>query len=267
MIAGSSTVFGIGASADRHTLASRHSRWRTIRAACRGSISAQAQLQLHAGDDPVLAQPAITLPKCEGDRAVLRFQRPGPGAVAEAPAGRSTAPFFMCNDFFDAMGARKQSRFSSWFQSGRKASSRTDEIPTLDEQIDYAARLVLRNLANWRAMAQDMGAELTFVLQPLANWVRRTEPGRRSPLHRTGEERPVRRKLRRHSGGRRLPRLSGPARRRGARPRRAVHRYRAANSRKHTKGFLAVRRPDPLYGSGPRLDGKSIAENAFAREG
>ena len=47
-------------------------------------------------------------------------------------------------------------------------------MPSLDGQIDYAFQLTLRNLANWQAMCVQMGVPLTFVLQPLANWVRET---------------------------------------------------------------------------------------------
>jgi hypothetical protein len=44
----------------------------------------------------------------------------------------------------------------------------------MEEQIDYAANLTLQHLDIWRALAADMGAKLTFILQPLAGWVRET---------------------------------------------------------------------------------------------
>ncbi|PTW60620.1 hypothetical protein C8N35_104245 [Breoghania corrubedonensis] len=170
VIAGSSTVFGIGASADRHTLASRLSEndpravpW--INFGGRSFNSTQEMILFSLNRQH--------LPKV---KEIVLFSGFNDLGLARLPARlrQEHGAFFMCNDFFDAMGGRKQSRFSSWFGGGRKAAEEEGKTPTHDEQIDYAARLVLRNLANWRAMANDMGAELTFVLQPLANWVRKT---------------------------------------------------------------------------------------------
>lgn len=42
----------------------------------------------------------------------------------------------------------------------------------MDEQVSYATDLTLRHLDVWRVLADDMGARLTYVLQPLAGWVR-----------------------------------------------------------------------------------------------
>ena len=170
VIAGSSTVFGIGASGDRHTLASRLSEtdprglpW--INFGGRSFNSTQEMI--------LFALNRHHLPRV---KEIVLFSGFNDLGLARLPKRlrQEHGAFFMCNDFFDAMGARKQSRFSSWFQSARKAAAAADDVPTLEEQIDQAARLVLRNLANWRAMAHDLGAELTFVLQPLANWVRKT---------------------------------------------------------------------------------------------
>jgi hypothetical protein len=77
----------------------------------------------------------------------------------------------MCRDFFDAMTKKKPSSFTTWF---RRSTDPLEILPTIDEQIDYAADLTLRHLDVWRALAADMGAKLTFALQPLANWVRST---------------------------------------------------------------------------------------------
>ncbi|MFB7504361.1 hypothetical protein [Streptomyces broussonetiae] len=45
-------------------------------------------------------------------------------------------------------------------------------MPDLDGQLTAAVELTLRHLDTWRLLAEGLGARLTFVLQPLAPWVR-----------------------------------------------------------------------------------------------
>jgi lysophospholipase L1-like esterase len=45
-------------------------------------------------------------------------------------------------------------------------------VLTLDEQIGIASSLTLRHLDTWRLFADALNARLTYVLQPLATWVR-----------------------------------------------------------------------------------------------
>lgn len=166
VLAGSSTVFGIGASEDRYTLAScltekegKDVRWINFGGRSFNSTQEMILFSLYRHQLPQV------------DRIVL-FSGFNDLGLARLPKRLRLdhGAFFMCNDFYDAMKKKKQSRFSNWFQT--KTAQAEDDIPSLNEQIDYAAALTLRNLSNWSAMAVDMGAKLTFVLQPLANWVR-----------------------------------------------------------------------------------------------
>jgi len=45
-------------------------------------------------------------------------------------------------------------------------------VPELTEQITLATELTIRHLETWQVFAAAIGARLTFVLQPLATWVR-----------------------------------------------------------------------------------------------
>lgn len=171
LIAGSSTVFGIGASADRHTLASRLTEndprpepWVNFGGRSFNSTQELMLFVLHRHK----------LPKVE---EIVLFSGFNDLGLARLPASMRMehGAFFMCRDFFDAMRKKKQSPFTTWFRSRNgRGGGEDDEAPEIDEQIAYAADLTLRHLDVWRALADDMGAKLTFVLQPLSNWVRET---------------------------------------------------------------------------------------------
>ncbi|KDA92066.1 SGNH/GDSL hydrolase family protein [Pantoea agglomerans] len=169
LLAGSSTVFGIGASADCHTLSSRLSEnqcdttpW--INFGGRSFNSTQEMI--------LFSLNRHLLPRVEEVVLMSGFNDLG---LARLPVRlrQDHGAFFMCNDYYDALDKAREGHFFNWF--GRKKPAPVDnEIPSLNEQIDYATSLLRRNLANWNALCKDMQAPLTFVLQPLANWVRET---------------------------------------------------------------------------------------------
>ena len=165
LIVGSSTVFGIGASADRHTLASRLTEndsrpavWLNFGGRSFNSSQELILFTLHRH----------RLPKVEEIVLFSGFNNLG---LARLPAQlrMEHGAFFLCREFFDAMGKKKPSTFGTWFRRGNDVA---EVVPSMEEQLDYAADVTLRHLDIWRALAKDMGAKLTFILQPLANWVR-----------------------------------------------------------------------------------------------
>lgn len=169
VIAGSSTVFGIGASGDQNSLPSRMSAHTSdatpwINFGARSFNSTQEMI--------LFSLQRHRLPKVKSVVLMSGFNDLGLARLPERLRQEHGA-FFMCKDFFDAMGQKKQSRFSKWLGSTKGLDS-FGKVPSLDGQIDYAVQLTLRNLANWQAMCVQMGVPLTFVLQPLANWVRET---------------------------------------------------------------------------------------------
>lgn len=169
VIAGSSTVFGIGASADRHTLASRMTEndsrsvpWVNFGGRSFNSTQEMILFSLHRHHLPKVDE--VVLLSGFNDLGLARLPK---------RLRLEHGAFFMCNEFYDAVQKKKPSRFSQWFNGGKSQGS-NDQVPSLEEQIEYACELTLRNLANWRAMCVDIDAKLTFILQPLANWVRQT---------------------------------------------------------------------------------------------
>ncbi|NOR63984.1 MAG: SGNH/GDSL hydrolase family protein [Rhodobacteraceae bacterium] len=169
LLAGSSTAFGIGASSDKHTIASRLTEidprgdpWLNFGGRSFNSTQEMIQFSLHRH----------MLPKLDEVVLLSGFNDLGLARLPEHLKQEHGA-FFMCNEFYNAMQGQKPSLFSRWFQDGAFDVG-TQEIPTLEEQIDYAVERTLRNLTNWRAMCRDMNAKLTYVLQPLESWVRET---------------------------------------------------------------------------------------------
>jgi lysophospholipase L1-like esterase len=173
VLAGSSTVFGIGASADRHTLASRMTArdprgdaWMNFGGRSFNSVQ---ELMLFALNRHLL--PPV--------REIVLFSGFNNLGLARLPPSLrgDHGAFFLCRDFFSAMESAKAAGVQRWL---KRRGARADEAsgaeapPALAEQIAYAVDLTLRHLSVWRALAADCGAKLTFVLQPLSGWVRET---------------------------------------------------------------------------------------------
>jgi hypothetical protein len=62
----------------------------------------------------------------------------------------------------------KQGRHGAFFDCGPAP----DVVPPPERRVAHAAELTLRHLGAWKTLADGLGARLSFVLQPLAPWVR-----------------------------------------------------------------------------------------------
>ncbi|WP_436736414.1 Inducer of phenazine A [Streptomyces sp. BBFR102] len=62
----------------------------------------------------------------------------------------------------------KQGRHGAFFDCGPAP----DGIPSTARRVEHATDLTLRHLGGWKRLADGLGAQLTFALQPLAPWVR-----------------------------------------------------------------------------------------------
>lgn len=167
ILAGSSTAFGIGASADRWTLPSclaendsRQEPWLNFGGR---SFNSTQELML-------MVLNRHLLPKVKEIVLFSGFNNLG---LARMPAEQRLdhGAFFNCNEFFDAFEIEEEGGIKNWFKSNKKVVE--PQVPSMPEQIDYAADLTLRHLDVWRILANEMGAKLTFVLQPLSEWVRK----------------------------------------------------------------------------------------------
>lgn len=171
LLAGSSTVFGIGASADRWTLSSRLSEndrrgapWLNF-----GGRSFNSTQELI-----LFALYRHLLPKIDEIVLFSGFNNLG---LARQPSQNRLehGAFFNYNQFFDVFRPELAERRKGWSLLGRRDAEDAppEPPPSLDAQIEYAADLTLRHLSGWRALAADLGVtKLTFILQPLAGWIR-----------------------------------------------------------------------------------------------
>ncbi len=176
LLAGSSTVFGIGASADKWTLPSRLSEndsrpepWLNYGGRSFNSTQELLLLMLYRH----------LLPEVKEIVLFSGFNNLGLARLPASLRGDSGA-FFNCREFFDALAPRDKRQQGMFGLAKRlvgveEAHEEEDTSGmTLAQQIDYAARLTLQHVRTWNAVAKDMGAKLTFVLQPLSGWVRPT---------------------------------------------------------------------------------------------
>ena len=170
LLAGSSTVFGIGASADRWTLAS-----------CLGENDSRPEPWLNFGGRSFNSTQELLLlvlnrhlmPPVKEIVLFSGFNNLGLARLPTKLRGEHGA-FFNCRDFFDALGPSKPTSLKDMGLRllGVADDESDDAPPSIDAQIRYAADLTLQHLHIWHLLAQDLGATLTYVLQPLSGWVR-----------------------------------------------------------------------------------------------
>jgi hypothetical protein len=169
LLVGSSTVFGIGASSDRWTLASRLSAhdarpapWLNFGALAFNSAQELLLYTLHRHQLPRI------------DEIVL-FTGFNNLVLARLPKDERHAhgAFFNCNRYFDMVQNAEAGTGGLRVLLGGLTQKPAPEVkPSRAEQLTIASELTLRHLDGWRLLAGAMGARLTFVLQPVALWVR-----------------------------------------------------------------------------------------------
>ncbi|QOC89921.1 SGNH/GDSL hydrolase family protein [Micromonospora craniellae] len=88
-------------------------------------------------------------------------------------------PFYFCGEFFEQMEEVRARHRKTSRGFGRRAKPAVpswpspDEVrPELDDAIASAVDLVGRHLASWQVLAAATGARVSFVLQPMATWLR-----------------------------------------------------------------------------------------------
>lgn len=184
ILAGGSTTFGMGASSDAWTLPSRlnvHDSRNTAWLNFGGvGFSSTQELLLFTLYQQLL-------PKVEEVVILTGFNTLG---LARQPAKYrgDHGAIYSCKQFFDAMYPKPEpDGFLKGLFKGPKSEDVTftaempnldgctekfDEKPTVEEQIEFASALTLEQLKIWKTLCSALGAKLTYVLQPLATWVR-----------------------------------------------------------------------------------------------
>ncbi|MGP3999331.1 SGNH/GDSL hydrolase family protein [Streptomyces sp. 8N706] len=179
LLVGSSTAFGIGATNDAATLPSRlwsrHAPslpWLNFAGRSHNSTQELLLFLLYRH----------LLPQVE---EIVIFSGFNDLGLARLPASQQGdhGAFFNCGQFFAQMDEdrerqrKEKSRFGGLGRRRPEPSAAVsvpeDSVPrSLDEQIAHAVDLTTRHLDSWRPLAEASGARLSYVLQPLATWVR-----------------------------------------------------------------------------------------------
>jgi hypothetical protein len=175
LLVGSSTAFGIGATRDEATIASRlWSRHATkapwLNFAGRSHNSTQELL--------LFLLYRHLLPQIEEVVIFSGFNNLGLSRLPRSQQGDHGA-FFNCGEYFEKMAQLRylRHRNGSIFdrfgeRQSRVAGSEDSSVPELAEQIANAAELTVRHLEAWKLLTSAAGTKLSFVLQPMATWVR-----------------------------------------------------------------------------------------------
>jgi len=175
LLVGSSTAFGIGATKDEATIASRlWSRHATkapwLNFAGRSHNSTQELLLF------VLYR--HLLPQIEEIVIFSGFNNLGLSRLPRSQQGDHGA-FFNCGEYFEKMAQlrylrhRNGSIFDRFGERRSRVTGSEDwSVPELAEQIANAAELTVRHLEAWKLLTSAAGTKLSFVLQPMATWVR-----------------------------------------------------------------------------------------------
>jgi len=173
LLAGNSVAFGIGASSDKATLPSRmmahdprREPWLNFGGRAFNSAQELVLITLYRH----------LLPKID---EIVLFSGANNLLLARLPERyiQDHGAFYNCGRFFDAFEEETSASGESWFSLSRlfgKAEQPVfpENARSVEERIRFAAQLTLRHLDGWKAVAKDLGAKLTFVLQPMSRWVR-----------------------------------------------------------------------------------------------
>lgn len=171
LLAGSSTAMGIGATSDQATMASRlwtqyapSVPWLNVAGRSHNSTQELLTFQLYRH----------LLPRVE---EIVIFSGLNDLALARLPSWQrgDHGAFFSCGEWFEQMDQLRAKHRKTKGRGLRKAEppAREEEpVPPLADRIAYAVDLTVRHLESWKITAAAMGARVTFVLQPLATWIR-----------------------------------------------------------------------------------------------
>lgn len=167
LLVGSSTVFGTGATADCHTLSSRLTEndlrselWVNFGGRAFNSIQELFLFLLYRHQLPPVLE-------------VVIFSGLNDLVLSSLPTRLrgDHGGFFFSQGFFDRMTRKKDSLISSWKSKLIEKNDLKCAL-SIQNKIVYSVEVILRHLESWLMLCDAIGARLTYVLQPLANWVR-----------------------------------------------------------------------------------------------
>lgn len=173
LLVGSSTVFGVGVTADSRTLAARLTE-RDDRPEYWVNFGGRAFNATQELVSFVLNQHLLSRV-----REIVIFSGFNDLALSKLPARLRGAHggFFFGGHFADRLNLKPRTFLDRvLLRDGQLTPDGGEDVLPPDRQIEFAAATVLRRLKVWWSLAMAVEARLTFVLQPLADWVRPEGP-------------------------------------------------------------------------------------------
>jgi hypothetical protein len=175
VLVGGSTTFGVGSTTDAATVPSRlwstyatEHAWVNFGGRAHNSAQELINFLLHRHLLPEI-------------RNIVIFSGLNNLGLARLPArmrGEHGA-FYHCAEFNDIMyeihRPPRPFALSQLLRRERNEPAARNDLPPVPpaaKLVEIAAHLTLRHLGGWRLLADALGATLSFVLQPLATWVR-----------------------------------------------------------------------------------------------
>ncbi|MBV8549533.1 MAG: SGNH/GDSL hydrolase family protein [Alphaproteobacteria bacterium] len=172
LIAGNSVAFGIGASADSATIASRMMAYDTklepwLNFGGRAFNSAQELI--------LITLYRHLLPKID---EIVLLSGANNLLLSCLPVRyiQDHGAFYNIGRFYDLLNMKKNGAVDIFSKLKHLARHKRSTHPcndyTIDKRIRLAVDLTLRHLDGWNVVAKDLGAKLTYVLQPMSGWAR-----------------------------------------------------------------------------------------------
>lgn len=171
LLVGSSSVFGVGTTRDDATLPSRlwsrhapNRPWLNFGGRSHNSTQELLLFLLYRH----LLPPVEEIVICSG------FNNLSLARLPDQVQGDHGA-FFLCNEYFAKIAELRKPPKKSGGPFRRERSPQPADAGTVmdpTQQIARAADLTLRHVDSWQLLARALGARLSYVLQPMAPWVR-----------------------------------------------------------------------------------------------
>ncbi|WP_197535440.1 hypothetical protein [Thiomonas arsenitoxydans] len=170
LLIGASPALGYGASSDATSVVSRLSAtdpdgtpWLNFAGHCFNAVQELMLFMLHSHRLPNVKQIVVM-----GGFNTLVMARLPEFIRGELP------PFYFCGEYYEKFDEIAEDNGAQLSPAKLpKWPAETTTVPPVEQTIDRAFEETLRRLATWKQLATSLGAELSFVLQPLATWVRK----------------------------------------------------------------------------------------------
>lgn len=177
LLAGASTAFGIGATSDEATLSSR--LWSTY-APSRPWVNFAGRSYSSAQELVLFTLYRHLLPEIDEIVIISGFNNMATAMFSESQR-QDHGAFFFGGEFFDQMEEAKARHRKAAAGFARRGERKPRPIfdfdptnPSSEELLRRATDLTVRHLEGWRLIASALGAKISYVLQPMATWVRST---------------------------------------------------------------------------------------------